>query len=71
VARGRTDVVVFMPDATYVMEIKMRESAQEALNQINSKDYAIPYQDSGKPVVKIGIAFSQETKTVKEWKIED
>ena len=70
VARGRTDVVVFMPDATYVMELKMRESAQEALNQINSKDYAIPYQDSGKPVVKIGIAFSQETKTVREWKIE-
>ncbi len=71
VARGRTDVVVFMPDATYVMEIKMRESAQKALDQINSKDYAIPYQDSGKPVVKIGIAFSQETKTVREWKIED
>ncbi len=71
VARGRTDVVVFMPDATYVMEIKMREAAQKALDQINSKDYAIPYQDSGKPVVKIGIAFSQETKTVKEWKIED
>ena len=71
VARGRTDVVVFMPDATYVMEIKMRESAQKALDQINSKDYAIPYQDSGKPVVKIGIAFSQETKTVKEWRIED
>ena len=71
VARGRTDVVVFMPDATYVMELKMRESAQEALNQINSKDYAIPYQDTNKPVVKIGIAFSQETKTVSEWKVEN
>ena len=70
VARGRTDVVVFMRDAVYVMELKMRGSAQEALDQINSKDYAIPYQAEGKPVVKIGIAFSQETKTVSDWIIE-
>jgi hypothetical protein len=69
VARGRTDVVVFMRDATYVMELKMRGTAEEALAQIDSKDYAIPYQAEGKPVVKIGIAFSQETKTVSDWRI--
>ena len=43
VARGKTDVVVFMHDAVYVMELKMRGTAQEALAQIDSKDYAIPY----------------------------
>ena len=59
-----------MPDAVYVMELKMRGTTQEALDQINSKDYAIPYQAEGKPVVKIGIAFSQETKTVSDWIIE-
>ena len=69
VARGRTDVVVFMHDATYVMELKMHGTADEALKQIDSKDYAIPYQAEGKPVVKIGMAFSQETKTLNEWKI--
>ena len=67
VARGRTDVVVFLHDAIYVMELKMRGTAQEALDQINSTGYAIPYQADGKPVVKIGIAFSQETKTVSDW----
>ena len=69
VARGRTDVVVFMHDAVYVMELKMHGTAQDALEQINSKDYAIPYQTEGKPVVKIGVAFSQETKTISEWVI--
>ncbi len=69
-ARGRTDLVVFMPDATYVMELKMHGTAQDALDQINSKDYAIPYEADGKPVVKIGMAFSQEAKTLKEWIIE-
>ena len=67
VARGRSDLVVFMPDAVYVMELKMHGTAQDALDQINSKDYAIPYEADGKPVVKIGMAFSQETKTLKEW----
>ena len=67
VARGKTDVVVFMHDATYVMELKMHGTAQEALEQIDMKNYAIPYQSSGKPVVKIGIAFSQETRTVSDW----
>ncbi len=67
VARGRTDLVVFMRDAVYVMELKMRGSAQEALDQINSKDYAIPYEAEGKPVVKIGMAFSRETRTLSEW----
>lgn len=70
VARGRTDLVVFMRDAVYVMELKMRGTAQEALKQINSKEYAIPYEADGKPVVKVGIAFSQETRTVSEWLIE-
>ena len=61
---------LFMSDATYVLELKMRESAEKAMEQIESNDYAIPYQGSGKPVVKIGIAFSQETKTVSEWKVK-
>ena len=69
VARGRTDLVVFMNDAVYVMELKMHGTAEEALRQIDSKDYAIPYQTEGKPVVKIGIAFSQQTKTLSEWKV--
>ena len=52
------------------MELKINGTAQEALEQIDSKDYAVPYQDTGLPVVKIGIAFSKETRTVSDWVIE-
>ena len=69
-ALGKADVVVFMNDATYVMELKVGGTAEEALKQIDTKDYAVPYQGTGKPVVKIGIGFSRETRTVSEWKIE-
>ena len=69
-ALGKADVVVFMNDATYVMELKVGGSAEEALKQIDTKDYAIPYEGTGKPVVKIGIGFSREKRTVSEWIIE-
>jgi len=69
-ALGKADVVVFMNDATYVMELKVGGTAQEALEQIDSKDYAVSYQGTDKPVVKIGIAFSREKYTVSGWKVE-
>jgi len=45
--RGRADMVIHMPSAIYVMELKINGTAQEALNQINSKGYAIPYSIGG------------------------
>lgn len=69
-ALGRTDLVVFLSDTIYVMELKTLGTAQEALDCINSRDYAIPYQADGRKVVKIGIAFSKETRTVEDWRID-
>ncbi|MBR3699876.1 MAG: AAA family ATPase [Bacteroidales bacterium] len=69
-ARGRADIVVFMSDATYVIEVKVGGTARQALEQIESKDYALTYQGTGKPVVKIGVGFSKETRTVSEWEVK-
>ena len=71
VAGGRIDMVVKMPHATYVMELKVNGTAQEALEQINSHQYAIPYQTEGRRIVKAGIHFNQETKTIDQWEIEE
>ncbi len=68
-AGGRVDMVVWMPDAIYVFELKVGESAQAALRQIDEKGYAIPYQTDGRRIVKIGINMNAETRTVKEWMI--
>ena len=70
VAGGRTDVVVFMPDAVYVMELKVGESAQKALDQINARGYAAPYQTDGRRVVKVGVSINAEEHTVEEWAVE-
>ena len=66
-ANGRIDFVVQMPDTTWVFELKVRGTAQEALDQINSKNYALPYETEGGNVVKVGVAFDRDTMTVGEW----
>ncbi len=69
-AQGRIDMVLEMPDATYVFELKVNGTAKEALDQINSKNYALPYSTEGRKVVKIGIQFDRDTMTVGDYIVE-
>jgi hypothetical protein len=69
-AIGRTDVVIKMPDAIYVFEFKIDGTPEEALAQINSKQYAIPYEIDHRKVVKVGVNFDSITRTLGEWVIE-
>ena len=68
-ARGRADMVVFMPDTIYVMELKLNGTAQDALDQINDKGYALRYATDPRPVVKVGMGFSIEKRALTEYKI--
>jgi hypothetical protein len=68
-AGGRTDVVVYMPGTTYVMELKVNGTAQEALDQLSARNYALPYHTDGCKVVKAGIRFDKDTRTIDEWVI--
>lgn len=69
-AIGRADVVIKMPDAIYVLEFKVDGTPEEALAQINSKQYAIPYEIDHRKVVKVGANFDSATRTLGEWEIE-
>ena len=69
-AGGRTDMVVWMPDAIYVLELKVNGTAKEALDQINTKGYASPYAADGRRVVKAGIRFNIDSRTIDDWIIE-
>ena len=69
-AGGRIDVVVLMPDTTYVLELKTTESARKALEQIEDKGYALPYQTDGRQIVKAGIHFDMDKRTIDDWVID-
>ena len=69
-AIGRADAVVKLQDTIYVFEFKVDGTPEEALTQINSKGYAIPYQADHRKIVKVGVNFDSATRTIGEWKIE-
>ena len=69
-AKGRTDIVVWMPNAIYVMELKVNDTAEAALRQIDERGYAKPFATDGRKIVKVGIRFSPDTMTVENWAIE-
>ena len=62
-------MVIKMQDAIYVLEFKYDGTAREALAQINSRLYAVPYRKDGRRIVKVGINFSTEKRTIEGWKI--
>ena len=67
---GRVDMVLRTNTRLYLFELKMNKSAGAAMRQINLKDYASRFSLSGLPVVKVGISFDSERRTIGEWKIE-
>lgn len=69
-AKGRADIVVWMPNAIYVMELKVNDTAESALRQIDEKGYAKSFATDGRKIVKVGIKFSPETMTVEDWVIK-
>ena len=69
--RGRADMVMQTPKTIYVFELKINKSAQEALEQIDEKGYMIPYTADGRKLVKCGISFSTQTRTIEDWVIEE
>jgi Predicted AAA-ATPase/PD-(D/E)XK nuclease superfamily len=64
---GRMDAVVHTPTHIYVLEFKIDQSAEAALQQIHKKDYAARFRADGKPIVGIGINFDTEKHRVADW----
>ena len=69
-AIGRADAVVKTPNSVYVFEMKVDKTAEIALQQIDDKGYLIPYTTEGKRLVKVGLNFSSETRTLQDWIVE-
>lgn len=69
-ANGRIDMVVKSDRYIFVFEFKMDRTAEEAMAQINNKDYPLPFVADGRKIIKIGANFSSEKRTISDWIIE-
>ena len=69
-SRGRIDMVVQTADYVYVMEFKLDGSAEQALQQIGEKQYALPFAKDSRKVFRIGVNFCSETRNIDRWIVE-
>ena len=66
---GRMDMLVQTKDYIYIFEFKIDKSADEALKQIEGKQYAKPFESDARKLYKIGVNFSSETRRIDSWKV--
>ena len=67
--KGRADSIVETETHVYIFEFKLNKTAALALEQIQEKEYAKKYQDTGKTIVMIGANFSTETRYMDDWAV--
>ena len=68
--KGRIDLVMQAAGTLYLMELKVGQSAETALQQIDLKQYPERFALSGLPIVRVGLNFDMETRTIVNWKVE-
>ena len=65
---GRIDMTCETPVGIWLIEFKLDRSAEEALAQIDERNYADKYDFAGKKIFKLGISFSSEERTIVDWR---
>ena len=68
--KGRVDMVMRTSTALDVVELKLNQRAEAAMNQIDLKQYPERFRLAGLPIVKVGINFDAERHTLTDWLIE-
>lgn len=66
-SNGRIDLLVRTDKYIYVMEFKYDGSAQEAMDQIESKEYPLPFAMDSRTIIKVGVNFSGKTRNIENW----
>ena len=68
-SNGRIDLLLQTKDYIYIIEIKIDNTADAALQQIEEKGYAKPFVNDTRKLFKIGVSFSIKNRRIEEWKV--
>lgn len=63
---GRIDIVIEMHSLIYIIELKIDQSPEKAIQQIKDKKYALKYQSSGAAIWAIGISLAGKQRSLKK-----
>ena len=70
-SQGRIDLVLQTPGYVYIMEFKLDGSAEQAIAQIEEKQYALPFAKDSRKVYIIGVNFSSTTRNIDRWIVKN
>ena len=68
-SNGRIDLLLQTKDYIYIIEVKIDNTADAALQQIEKKGYAKPFVNDPRKIFKIGVSFSTENRRIEDWKV--
>lgn len=69
-SQGRIDLVLTTDSYIYVMEFKLEGTAEEALQQIEDKRYALPFATDTRKLYKVGINFNNSLRNIEKWLVK-
>lgn len=67
---GYIDILMQTPDYVYVMELKVRGSAADAIRQIDEKGYAEQFKGDSRHLFRIGMSFCTDTHRISDSIVE-
>lgn len=68
---GRIDLLLEFPNYIYIVEMKLDSSARLAMDQIDKKEYSLPFKYDGRKIIKVGINFSSKTRNISEVTVKE
>ena len=68
-SNGRIDLLLQTKDYIYIVELKIDNTADAALQQIEDKGYAKPFANDSRKIFRIGVSFSTKDRRIEEWKV--
>ncbi len=70
-SHGRIDMVAQSARKLYLIELKLNQSAEAAMAQIDLKDYPSRFALSELPVVKVAANFDQQQRNITGWQVQE
>ena len=70
-SNGRIDLLLQTKDYVYIVELKIDNTADAALQQIEDRGYAKSFVNDPRKLFKIGVSFSTKDRRIEDWKVID
>ena len=68
-SNGRIDLLLQTKDYIYIVEVKIDNTADAALQQIEDRGYAKPFANDPRKIFRIGVSFSTANRRIEDWKV--